>query len=102
MAGDVIFAPIRQLAAIVRDKQVSPVELAEIFLSRLETLGPDYNAVVTVTEQRAMEQARRAEQEIASGDYRGPLHGIPYGAKDLLATSGGIPTTWGPRWRWWR
>ena len=95
MAGDVIFAPIRQLAAIVRDKQVSPVELAEIFLSRLETLGPDYNAVVTVTEQRAMEQARRAEQEIASGDYRGPLHGIPYGAKDLLATSGGIPTTWG-------
>ena len=95
MAGDVFFTPVRQLSEMVRDKQVSPVELAEVFLSRLETLGPDYNAVVTVTEQRAMEQARRAEQEIASGDYRGPLHGIPYGAKDLLATSGGIPTTWG-------
>ena len=80
---------------MVRTGQVSPVELAEFFLDRLERLGPRYNAVVTVTRDRALEQARRAEREIASGKYRGPLHGIPYGAKDLLATSGGIPTTWG-------
>ena len=87
--------PIRQLSELVRTMQVSPVALAETFLKRLETLGPQYNAVVTVTRERARGQARRAEQEIASGNYRGPLHGIPYGAKDLLATSGGIPTTWG-------
>ena len=90
-----VFTPIRELGELVRTRQVSPVELAETFLGRLESLGPRYNAVVTVTGERAMEQARRAESEIAAGDHRGPLHGIPYGAKDLLATSGGIPTTWG-------
>ncbi|MFQ6075310.1 MAG: amidase family protein, partial [Candidatus Bathyarchaeia archaeon] len=95
MAGSAVFMPIRELSERVRTRQVSPVELAETFLDRLEDLGPKYNAVVTVTRKRALEQARRAEQEIASGHYRGPLHGIPYGAKDLLATSGGIPTTWG-------
>lgn len=90
-----VFIPIRELGELVRTRQVSPVELAETFLARLEAIGPRYNAVVTVTQERAMEQARRAEGEIAAGDYKGPLHGIPYGAKDLLATSGGIPTTWG-------
>ena len=90
-----VLVPVRRLSEMVRDRQVSPVELAETFLGRLESLGPAYNAVVTVTRERAMEQARRAEREIAAGRYRGPLHGIPYGAKDLLATSGGIPTTWG-------
>jgi aspartyl-tRNA(Asn)/glutamyl-tRNA(Gln) amidotransferase subunit A len=90
-----VFVPVRQLAALVRTRTVSPVALAETFLHRLETLGPAYNAVVTVTRERAIAQARRAEAEIAAGRYRGPLHGIPYGAKDLLATSGGIPTTWG-------
>ena len=90
-----IFMPIRELGELVRARQVSPVELAETFLGRLESIGPRYNAVVAVTRERAMEQARRAEREIAAGEYRGPLHGIPYGAKDLLATSGGIPTTWG-------
>ncbi len=93
--GDVVFMPARELAGLVRSRRVSPVELAETFLRRLEALGPSYNAVVTVTRERALEQARRAEREIAAGRYRGPLHGIPYGAKDLLATSGGIPTTWG-------
>jgi aspartyl-tRNA(Asn)/glutamyl-tRNA(Gln) amidotransferase subunit A len=95
MTRNVVFTPIRELAERVRTRQVSPVELATTFLDRLDSLGPHYNAVVTVTRERAMEQARRAEQEIATGYYRGPLHGIPYGAKDLLATSGGIPTTWG-------
>ncbi|MCH8109497.1 MAG: amidase, partial [Chloroflexi bacterium] len=95
MANSVVFMPIRELGELVRTKQVSPVELAEIFGKRLETLGPDYNAVVTLTQERALQQARRAEQEIASGNYKGHLHGIPYGGKDLLATSGGIPTSWG-------
>jgi aspartyl-tRNA(Asn)/glutamyl-tRNA(Gln) amidotransferase subunit A len=91
----VVFMPIRELQTLVQTRQVSPVELAETFLARLETLGPQYNAVVTVTRERALQQARQAEREIAAGHYKGPLHGIPYGAKDLLATSGGIPTTWG-------
>ena len=90
-----VFLPVRELADLVRTKELSPVELAETFLRRLNDLGPRFNAVVTVTGERAMEQARRAEAEIMAGGYRGPLHGIPYGAKDLLATSGGIPTTWG-------
>src|SRR5262245_60431344 len=95
MTESVVFQPIRRLAELVRARTISPVALAETFLGRLETLGPRYNAVVTLTRERAMAEARRAEHEIAAGRYRGPLHGIPYGAKDLLATSGGIPTTWG-------
>ena len=95
MDDSLVFVPIRKLGELVRTRRVSPVELAETFLGRLETLGPAYNAVVTLTRERALAQARRAENEIASGNYRGPLHGIPYGAKDLLATSSGIPTTWG-------
>jgi aspartyl-tRNA(Asn)/glutamyl-tRNA(Gln) amidotransferase subunit A len=90
-----VFLPLRELAALVRSRDVSPVAMAEAFLERLETLGPRYNAVVTVTRQRALDEARRAEAEIAAGRWRGPLHGIPYGAKDLLATGGGVPTTWG-------
>ena len=95
MTSPVVFMPIRDLSTLVYTRQVSPVELAEMFLARLETLGPQYNAVVTVTRERALQQARQAEHEIATGHYKGPLHGLPYGAKDLLATSGGIPTTWG-------
>jgi aspartyl-tRNA(Asn)/glutamyl-tRNA(Gln) amidotransferase subunit A len=90
-----VFQPLRQLAELVRTRRVSPVTLAETFLERLETIGPRYNAVVTLTRERALAEARRAEAEIAAGRWRGPLHGIPYGAKDLLATAGGIPTTWG-------
>jgi len=95
VSDDVVFLSLRRLGALIRGGRVSPVEVAEIFLRRLETLGPRYNAIVTITRERAIEQARRAEREITAGRYRGPLHGIPYGAKDLLATSGGIPTTWG-------
>ncbi len=95
MRDDLVFAPIRQLAGLVRAGEVSPVELTEFFLRRLETLGPRFNAVVTITSGRALDQARKAEREITAGRYRGPLHGIPYGAKDLLATSGEVPTTWG-------
>jgi len=73
---------------------VRAVELAELYLDRLERIGPRYNAVVTVMRDHALRQARRADAEIAAGRWRGPLHGIPYGAKDLLATAG-APTTWG-------
>jgi len=95
MSDEAVFLPLRQLAGLIRAGTAAPVELAETFLRRLDALGPRLNAVVTVTRERALEQARRAEREIAAGRYRGLLHGIPYGAKDLLATSGGIPTTWG-------
>ena len=95
MSLDPVFMPVRELAEHVRARRLSPVALAETFLARLEKIGPRYNAVVTVTRERGMAAARQAEGEIAAGRYRGPLHGIPYGAKDLLATGGGIPTTWG-------
>jgi aspartyl-tRNA(Asn)/glutamyl-tRNA(Gln) amidotransferase subunit A len=90
-----VYAPIRRLSELVRSRQVSPVELGELFLGRLEKLGPRYNALVTLTRPRAMALAATAEDEIGAGKIRGPLHGVPYGVKDLLATAGGIPTTWG-------
>ena len=93
--NELLFKPVRELAELLRTRQVSPVELTAVALERLERHGPTLNAVVTVTRERALAQAARAEQEITRGEYRGPLHGIPYGAKDLLATSEGIPTTWG-------
>jgi aspartyl-tRNA(Asn)/glutamyl-tRNA(Gln) amidotransferase subunit A len=78
----------------VRARKVRAVELAELYLDRLARIGPRYNAVVTVMRDHALGQARRADAEIAAGHWRGPLHGIPYGAKDLLATAS-APTTWG-------
>ena len=89
------FRTIRELGEDLRARRLSPVALAEECLHRLDTVGRKLNAVVTLTPERALEQARRAERELKNGEDRGPLHGIPYGAKDLLATSGGIPTTWG-------
>ena len=89
-----VFRPVRELSAAIRAGRLSPIALTEAFLERLERLGPRYNAVVTVTRERALREARRAETEIAAGRWRGPLHGIPYGAKDLLAAAG-APTTWG-------
>ena len=88
------FRPVRDLSELVRTRRVSSVELAEAFLDRLEGLGPQFNATVTVTRELALKEARRADEEIGRGEYRGPLHGIPYGAKDLLATRD-TPTTWG-------
>ena len=92
---DLQFLSVRELGGLLRSKQVSPVELAGFFLDKLESEGPRYNALVAVTRERALKQAKQAEREIASGEYRGPLHGIPYGLKDLVATAGGAPTTWG-------
>ena len=88
------YLPVRELAARIRAKKLSPVELTTGCLDRLETMGPKYNAVVTLMRESALAEARRAEKDIASGKDRGLLHGIPYGAKDLVATKN-APTTWG-------
>jgi aspartyl-tRNA(Asn)/glutamyl-tRNA(Gln) amidotransferase subunit A len=89
-----LFLPLRQLGERIESRKISPVELTESFLARSEKYGPRYNAYATLTRERAQRQAREAEREIATGKYRGPLHGIPYAAKDLLAVRG-YPTTWG-------
>jgi len=91
---DLAFSTVAQLAELIRTRQVSPVELTKMYIARLKKYGPRLNCVVTLTEELALAQAAQAEQEIKRGKYRGPLHGIPWGAKDLFATKG-IPTTWG-------
>ena len=88
------FATVAELGRRLWSREFTSVELTRFFLDRLERLGPKLNAVVTVTRERALAEAQQADAELCSGRYRGPLHGIPYGAKDLLATKG-IPTTWG-------
>ena len=97
MTSPVVFMSIRELMTLVQTRQVSPVELAETFLARLETLGPQYNAVVTVTRERALQQARQAERDIAIGHYKGPLHGIPYGAKTCWPRPEAFPPPGGQR-----
>ncbi|HET6935402.1 MAG TPA: amidase [Candidatus Angelobacter sp.] len=96
LGEDVLFLPVAELSRRVRARQISPVELTESYLQRSRAMGPKLNAYVTITEELALQQARAAEREIAAGKYRGPLHGIPYAAKDLLAVKG-YPTTWGAR-----
>jgi aspartyl-tRNA(Asn)/glutamyl-tRNA(Gln) amidotransferase subunit A len=91
---ETLYAPVSVLAAQVRARKLSPVELTEAYLQRLETVGRRLNAVAYVMRETALEEARRAEDEIKRGRYRGPLHGIPYGVKDLCATRE-APTTWG-------
>ena len=88
------FASVTQLAALIRTRQVSSVALTEMYLRRLKRYDPMLRCVVSLTEELALSQARRADDQLAAGHYRGPLHGIPWGAKDLLATRG-IRTTWG-------
>ena len=94
LGDDVVFASVREQGALLRARKIGAMELTESYLQRLEAIGPKLAAVVTVTRELALAQAHRAQQEMMAGRYRGPLHGIPYGAKDLLATKG-IPTTWG-------
>lgn len=91
---NILFSSVHELSARIRGGKLSPVQLTEAYLDQLEGPGKKLGAVVTVTRDLALEQARRAEKEIKAGKIRSPLHGIPYGAKDLLATRG-IPTTWG-------
>lgn len=91
----VVYKTIRELSEGIKTGEYSPIELTETFLERLETHGPTLNAVVTVTGDRARKQAKILEDEARKGEIRSPLHGIPWGGKDLLATAGGIPTSWG-------
>lgn len=94
LSPDHAFASLPLLGARLRGGEISAVELTRFFLDRLERFGAKFNSVVTITRELALEQAARADEELKEGRDRGPLHGIPYGAKDLLATQG-IPTTWG-------
>jgi aspartyl-tRNA(Asn)/glutamyl-tRNA(Gln) amidotransferase subunit A len=94
VSDDLAFAGVVELGRLLRARKTSATELATYFLERLERLGPRFNAVVTVTRERALAEAAQADREIRQGKWRGPLHGIPYGVKDLLATKG-YPTTWG-------
>jgi Asp-tRNA(Asn)/Glu-tRNA(Gln) amidotransferase A subunit family amidase len=96
---DVAFASVAQLSRWIESRALSSLRLTELYLERLRRLGPALACVVTLTEERALAQAARADRELATGRYRGPLHGIPYGAKDLLDTAG-IETAWGaPHYR---
>ena len=91
---DLCFHSARDLGELVRSKKVSSLALTEMYLERLKRYDPQLHFVITLTEDRAVAKAKEADREIASGRYRGPLHGLPWGAKDLLAVAG-YPTTWG-------
>ncbi len=91
---DLAFATIPELADLVKRRKVSSLDLTQMYIARLRKYDPELHFVVTITEERALAQAKEADAEIAAGKYRGPLHGLPWGAKDLLAVKG-YPTTWG-------
>ena len=91
---DIAFAPVAQLARWIEARQLSSERLTKLYLDRLERFQPKINCVITLTRDLALAQAKQADAEIAAGKYRGPLHGIPWGAKDLVDTAG-IPTTYG-------
>lgn len=91
---DVAFWPVTSLSELVRTRRVTSVELTEMYLARARRYNPKLKCFVTITNDLALREARQADQEIAAGKYRGPLHGIPYGIKDLFAVKG-YPTTWG-------
>lgn len=91
---ELAFLPVHRLAALLRDQRISPEELTEVYLNRLKRLDPVLLCAVTILEGRAQEEARQAGAEIRDGQWRGPLHGVPYGLKDLFAVSG-TRTTWG-------
>ncbi len=91
---DLAFYPVTHLSRLIRARKISSTQLTKIYLERLKKYGPKLKCVVTLTEALALKQAKKADEELAKGIYRGPLHGIPWGAKDLFATKG-IKTTWG-------
>ena len=92
----ILFLPVSELAKRIESKQLSPVELTRSYLERSEKLGPRFNAYARLTPEVALAQAEAAEKEIHRGHYRGPLHGMPYAAKDLLSVKN-LPTTWGAK-----
>ena len=91
---DIAFARLTQLSRWMEEKKLSSVRLTQIYLERLERFNPKLRCAITITRELALAQARKADEEIAQGKYRGPLHGVPWGAKDLVDTAG-IPTTYG-------
>ena len=92
--NDLAFYNILQLASLIKNKKISSVDLTQFFIDRIKKFGDTLQCVITVTEEIAMQQAKQADAEMAKGKYRGPLHGIPYGLKDLFAVKG-TKTTWG-------
>ena len=91
---DLAFAPVTLLAHLLKSKQVTSLELTKLCLARLKKYDPILKCVITFTEELALKQAKQADDEIAAGKYRGPLHGVPWGAKDLISVAG-YKTTWG-------
>jgi aspartyl-tRNA(Asn)/glutamyl-tRNA(Gln) amidotransferase subunit A len=96
LSDEVLFLPANELAKRIQSKALSPVDLTKAYLDRSEKFGPKLNAYARLTPEIALEQADAADKEIKRGHYRGPLHGIPYAAKDLLSVKG-LPTTWGAK-----
>lgn len=94
--NDLAFYTVAQLASLIRNKKITSVELTRFFLDRLKKWGDTLECVITLTEDLALREAQQADAELKSGKYRGPLHGIPYGLKDLFAVKG-YKTTWGTR-----
>ena len=92
--NELAFYSILQLASLIKNKKISSVELTQFFIDRLKKFGDTLQCVISITEDIAMAEAKQADEEIAAGKYRGPLHGIPYGLKDLFAVKG-TKTTWG-------
>ena len=93
---DLAFWPVTDLGVLLRERRIKSLDLTRMYLERLKKYGPKLKCLVTLTEKRAIAQAKRADEEIRRGKYRGPLHGIPWGAKDLLAVKG-YRTTWGAK-----
>src|SRR5205814_10400007 len=91
---DAAFWPVRHLAELVRTRQVTSLELTEMYLARLHRYNATLNNVVTFLDDLGIAEAKRADAEIAAGRYKGPLHGIPWGAKDIISVKG-FKTTWG-------
>ncbi|MGH9787427.1 MAG: amidase, partial [Candidatus Acidiferrales bacterium] len=94
LSEDILYLSAGELGKRIRRGELSPVELTESYLARLEELGPKLGAAITVTRELGLEQARQAEKDLSAERWRGPLHGVPFGAKDLLSARG-IPCTWG-------
>src|SRR6478736_1342377 len=96
ISDEILFLPVSELAKRVQSKALSSVDLTKAYLDRSEKLGPKLNAYARLTPEFALAEADAADKEIKRGHYRGPLHGIPYAAKDLLSVKG-LPTTWGAK-----
>jgi Asp-tRNA(Asn)/Glu-tRNA(Gln) amidotransferase A subunit family amidase len=93
---DIAFLPAHRLSALLKARRITSTQLTEIYLERIKRLNPTLLCAVTIMESQARAEAARADEEIRAGRYRGPLHGLPYGVKDLFSTRG-VPTTWGAR-----